>query len=111
MMKIAVAAVSLLVIATAQNLPVPPLGHAYDAFEPFLDEATMRVHHTGHHAAYTAQLNTALAAMRADPSTKQLAKLGIDELLHHLDEVPDPWVHSIRQAGGEKREPANRVAL
>ena len=31
------------VAAAAQNLPLPPLPYAYDALEPVIDEATMRV--------------------------------------------------------------------
>lgn len=87
-------------INLAQNLPVPPLPYAYDALEPYIDEATVRVHHLGHHASYTAQLNVALSELRKDSNTKHLAKLGIDELLHHVNEVPAPYIHTIRQAGG-----------
>jgi hypothetical protein len=29
--------------AAAQNLPLPPLPYDYDALEPVIDEATMRV--------------------------------------------------------------------
>jgi superoxide dismutase len=74
---------------------------AYDALEPFIDESTMRVHHLGHHAAYTHQVNAALEKMRWDSSLKHLAKMGLDELLHHLDEVPEDLVGVIRNAGGE----------
>jgi superoxide dismutase len=74
---------------------------AYDALEPFIDEPTMRVHHLGHHAAYTHQVNAALDKMRWDSSLKHLAKMGLDELLHHLDEVPEDLVGVIRNAGGE----------
>eukprot|EP00611_Tribonema_gayanum_P019295 TRINITY_DN3319_c0_g1_i1.p3 TRINITY_DN3319_c0_g1~~TRINITY_DN3319_c0_g1_i1.p3 ORF type:complete len:209 (+),score=81.72 TRINITY_DN3319_c0_g1_i1:145-771(+) len=38
--------------------------------------------------------------MRADPNMKHLAKMGIDELLHHLDEVPEQHAGTIRNAGG-----------
>ena len=31
---------------------VPPLSYAYDALEPTIDEATMRLHHDKHHQAY-----------------------------------------------------------
>ena len=36
---------------------VPDLPYAYDALEPWIDEATMRVHHDKHHAAYAANLD------------------------------------------------------
>ena len=65
--KVLLPAALLLVAATAQNLPVPPLPYAYDALEPHIDEATMRVHHSGHHAAYTRNLNKLLAQLRSNP--------------------------------------------
>ena len=34
--------------------------YGYDALEPHIDGATMRVHHTGHHQTYTTNLNAAL---------------------------------------------------
>jgi len=39
---------------------LPPLPYAYDALEPYIDEATMRVHHLGHHQGYTNGLNKAI---------------------------------------------------
>jgi len=39
---------------------LPDLPYAYDALEPYIDEATMRVHHLGHHQGYTNGLNAAI---------------------------------------------------
>ncbi len=39
---------------------VPDLPYAYDALEPHIDEATMRVHHDKHHQAYVDKANAAL---------------------------------------------------
>lgn len=53
---------------------------------------TMRcpqVHHLGHHASYTSQLNAVLEHLRWNPELKHLAKMGVDELLHNLDLVPE----------------------
>jgi Fe-Mn family superoxide dismutase len=36
---------------------LPPLPFAYDALEPYIDRATMKVHHEGHHASYVKKLN------------------------------------------------------
>ncbi|MBV8479297.1 MAG: superoxide dismutase [Actinobacteria bacterium] len=40
---------------------LPDLPYAYDALEPTIDEATMRVHHDAHHKAYVDNANAALA--------------------------------------------------
>lgn len=40
---------------------LPKLPYAYNALEPHFDERTMEIHHTKHHAAYTNNLNNALA--------------------------------------------------
>ena len=45
-----------------EEWPFPELPYAYDALEPHLDEATMRVHHQGHLKAYTAGMNKAMRA-------------------------------------------------
>jgi Fe-Mn family superoxide dismutase len=36
---------------------VPPLGYGFDALEPYVDTATMTIHHDRHHGAYVAALN------------------------------------------------------
>ena len=40
---------------------LPELGYAYDALEPHMDARTMEIHHSKHHAGYTAKLNAAIA--------------------------------------------------
>ena len=37
------------------------LPYAYDALEPHIDAKTMEIHHSKHHAAYTANFNNAIA--------------------------------------------------
>lgn len=49
---------------------------------------------------YTDKLNGALTKLRADPVTKHLAKMGIDQLLQHLDDVPEQFRKTVRNAGG-----------
>lgn len=39
---------------------LPRLPYSYNSLEPFIDERTMNIHHTKHHAAYVNNLNKAL---------------------------------------------------
>ena len=39
---------------------LPELGYEYDALEPHIDAETMELHHSKHHAGYTANLNAAI---------------------------------------------------
>src|SRR3989344_2647199 len=39
---------------------LPDLGYEYNALEPYMDEQTMKIHHTKHHQAYVDKLNLAL---------------------------------------------------
>jgi len=40
---------------------LPELPYAYNALEPYIDAMTMEIHHSKHHAAYTANFNKAIA--------------------------------------------------
>ena len=44
--------------------PLPKLNYGYHDFQPFIDEQTMKVHHSGHHSAYTKKMNAALKEWR-----------------------------------------------
>ena len=57
---------------------VPPLPYDYDALEPHIDEATMRVHHDKHHQAYVDKANAALEGT-------EWADKPIEEVLKNLD--------------------------
>lgn len=39
---------------------LPKLSYSYDALEPFIDKATMEIHHSKHHQGYVNNLNKAL---------------------------------------------------
>jgi superoxide dismutase, Fe-Mn family len=67
----------------APAFALPPLGYGYDALEPHIDSATMKVHHTGHHQSYVTQLNT-LAGKVPELKTKS-----IEEILSNLSSVPE----------------------
>ena len=69
------------IIQYKDEYTLPELPYSYDGLEPFIDEATLRVHHLGHHAAYTKKLNAALNSWRESVSSKErelkVAKLWI----------------------------------
>jgi superoxide dismutase, Fe-Mn family len=46
-----------------EEYKLPDLPYAANALEPYIDEATMRLHHDKHHAAYVNGLNAALAKL------------------------------------------------
>lgn len=45
---------------------LPTLPYDYDALEPSIDAATMRLHHDAHHRGYVDKLNSALEAMQTE---------------------------------------------
>jgi superoxide dismutase, Fe-Mn family len=74
---------------------VPDLKYPYDALEPHIDEATMRVHHDKHHQAYVDKANAALGGTEWDG-------LRPPEVLKRLDELPDDIRDTVRNnAGGQ----------
>lgn len=52
---------------------LPPLPYAYNALEPHIDEATMKLHHDAHHAAYVKGLNKAMAEIKAAREKKDFS--------------------------------------
>ncbi len=73
---------------------LPPLPYPADALEPYIDKTTMEIHHDKHHGAYVTNLNKALEG-HAD-----LQGLSIEELLTHLDRVPENVRTAVRNNGG-----------
>ena len=57
-------------------IPLPELPYPYDALEPVLSEAAMRLHHDKHHARYVAVVNDLTAAERQHPSP-------LEEMIRH----------------------------
>jgi len=97
---LALLSAGVLGLTCAQNLQLPALPYSYDALEPHIREKTMRVHHLGHFQAYTDKTNDALKALRADPVTHDLAKLGIDAVLRNLGNISAPLAAQLRNNGG-----------
>ena len=73
---------------------LPELPYAYDALEPFIDTATMQLHHDKHHATYVAKLNEALGG------NPELQEKTIEELLASLDAIPADIRTKVRNHGG-----------
>ncbi|MHC5068180.1 MAG: superoxide dismutase [Planctomycetota bacterium] len=71
-----------------------PLPYAFDALEPYIDAATMEIHHDKHHAAYVAKLNAALEGH------DDLAGKSLEDLIADLDAVPESIRGAVRNNGG-----------
>ncbi|MFN2612425.1 MAG: superoxide dismutase [Solirubrobacterales bacterium] len=72
---------------------VPDLPYDYDALEPHIDEATMRVHHDKHHQAYVDKANAALEGT-------EWADKPVEEVLQNLDKLGDKATAVRNNAGG-----------
>ncbi|OJV43817.1 MAG: superoxide dismutase [Acidobacteriales bacterium 59-55] len=73
---------------------LPPLPYDYAALEPYIDEATMKLHHDKHHQAYVTNLN---GAVEKHP---ELGKKTPEELLKDLASVPEDVRTTVRNNGG-----------
>jgi superoxide dismutase, Fe-Mn family len=73
---------------------LPGLKYAYDALEPYIDAATMTIHHTKHHAAYVNNLNAALE------NHPELQDKNLEQLLTGLDKLPESVYWAVRNNGG-----------
>lgn len=73
---------------------LPPLPYDFSALEPYIDTKTMEIHHDKHHAAYVKNLNDALAG------NEKLLSMDVNNLIQHLDEVPEDVRTKVRNNGG-----------
>ena len=110
---------------------LPDLPYAYDALEPHIDEATLRIHHREHHATYVKKLNEALAkeprcsssrsadccatstklpeAVRTAVKNNGGGHLNHDLFWRSLSPAPSPRTRAPRGALGEAIERAVRL--
>jgi len=72
---------------------VPDLPYAYDALEPHIDEATMRVHHDKHHQAYVDKANGALEGT-------EWADRDVEDVLSDLSSLPGDKQAAVRNNAG-----------
>jgi len=72
---------------------LPKLPYDYNALEPYIDEQTMRIHHTKHHQAYIDKLNGAVKG--TDWESKK-----IEEIIAKLNSVPENIRGIVRNHGG-----------
>ena len=76
--------------AAAGPFAVPPLGYAFNVFEPHIDARTMEIHHDRHHAAYVGNLNT---IAKANP---QLGTSAVTDVLGNLNALNDDIKFAVR---------------
>ncbi|MBT4849386.1 superoxide dismutase [Candidatus Parcubacteria bacterium] len=72
----------------------PSLPYDYNALEPHIDEATMKIHHDKHHVAYTTNFNKALE------SVANLDGKSAEDILKNLDSIPEDARNAIKNHGG-----------
>lgn len=73
---------------------LPKLPYEYNALEPHIDEATMRIHHTKHHQTYIDKLNSALEKY-PDFQIKS-----VEELVRDVASLPKDLQSFVSKHGG-----------
>lgn len=68
---------------------LPKLPYEHDALEPYIDKATMEIHHTKHHNAYVTNLNNAVTGT-------ELEGKSLEELMKNISQYPA----AVRNNGG-----------
>jgi len=71
------------------SFTLPELPYAHDALEPYVDKATMEIHHGKHHAAYVTNLNKSL-------ETTEWKSRSLEEILANVSKLPI----AVRNNGG-----------
>ena len=73
---------------------LPKLNYPYAALEPYIDAQTMEIHYSKHHATYVTNLNKALEGY------PELQDKQIEELLTHLNDLPETIKTQVKNNGG-----------
>jgi Fe-Mn family superoxide dismutase len=73
---------------------LPPLPYDYAALEPYIDEATMKLHHDKHHQTYVTNLN---GAVEKHP---ELGKKTPEDLIKDLAAIPEDVRKVVQNNGG-----------
>jgi len=73
---------------------LPALPYDYTALEPFIDEATMKLHHDKHHQAYVTNLNGAV------DKHPELGTKTPEELISNLAAIPEDVRKIVQNHGG-----------
>lgn len=73
---------------------VPALDYNYEALEPHISSAVMRLHHDKHHQTYVTKLNAAL------DGRDELSGYTLEQLLGELDQLPDEIRTAVRNNAG-----------
>lgn len=71
-----------------------PLPYAYNALEPYMDEATMKLHHDKHHQTYVDNLNAAL------DKHPELYEVELPAILESIDKISEDIRLQVRNHGG-----------
>ncbi|MBX3409090.1 MAG: superoxide dismutase [Phycisphaeraceae bacterium] len=74
-------------------LSLPDLPYTHEALEPFIDAATMQIHHGKHHAAYVTNANKALEGT-------PFAEWSADDLVRKLADLPEEKRGPVRNNAG-----------
>lgn len=72
---------------------LPELGYAYNALEPYIDEETMKLHHSKHHQTYVDKYNAAI-------KDTDFENMSVEDVLKNLDDVPDNILSAVINHGG-----------
>ena len=72
---------------------LPKLNYEYDALEPYIDEETMRIHHSKHHQTYVEKYNAAIKGT-------EFENMSVQEVLQQLENVPQEKRQAIINNGG-----------
>lgn len=79
----------LAVNGSKQSFEQIKLPYSYDSLEPYIDAATMKLHYSAHHAAYTANLNKAA-------TEEKILNKSIEEIFKNVSH----YSSSVRNNGG-----------
>lgn len=83
-----------------ENYDLPKLAYKYDALEPWIDELTVKTHHSVIMAEYANKLNNVLQEWRESKEEEKLSKTSLLNIFANIESVPEKWRTNLINYGG-----------
>lgn len=83
----------------ALEYELPPLLYSFDELEPYIDEASAKMHYFEYHAKYVKDVNVLLKRWRRNTKGKHASRMSIIDIIRNLSHIPLLYRNDLKNYG------------